>query len=275
MSKIKEKLVRGAHQLVFKTKKNSPLLLTIGGIVGFGVTAYGVYKARPKVEEIVQEVENARELGEPIDKVAVAKDVVVALAIPITTGVLSTTAIVWSYKIQMNRIGVLAASLASTQAAKSAFEHRVKEKLGEAAYNELIATKERKVVTPGEEGEEDIEEIITEIQDFDSNICEWYKNSEEYFSDDHAYNMHFIDSAEKSLELMLFRTGELTLNDVRKKLGFTPTKYQKRNGALLGWTADDYFAIEKIVVNEEVNGEKVPQILVRWSTPRYIYDSVD
>lgn len=271
MSKIKEKFVRGAHQLVFKTKKNSPLLLTIGGIVGFGVTAYGVYKARPKVEAIVQEVENARELGEPVDKVAVAKDVVVALAIPITTGVLSTTAIVWSYKIQTNRIGVLAASLASTQAAKSAFEHRVKEKLGEAAYNELIATKERKVVTPGEEGEEDIEEIITEIQDFDGNICEWYKNSEEYFRDDHAYNMHYIDSAEKTLELEQFRKGHLLLNDVRKKLGFNPT----RNGALLGWTADDYFSIEKIVVNEEVNGEKVPQILVRWSTPRYIYDSLD
>ena len=270
MSNIKEKLVRGAHQLVFKTKKNSPLLLTIGGIVGFGVTAYGVYKARPKVEAIVEEVENAIELGEPIDKVAVVKDVAVALAIPIATGALSTGAIIWSYKIQTNRIGVLAGALASTQAAKSAFEHKVKAKLGEAAYNELMTTKEQKVVTVTEDGET-IEDIITEIQDFDGNISEWYKNSSEYFRDDHAYNMHFIDSAEKTLELELFRKGHLYLNDVRKKLGYPTT----RNGALLGWTADDYFAIEKIVVNEEVNGEKVPQILTRWSTPRFIYDSIE
>lgn len=257
---------------VLEVKKNSPAILLGAGIVlGVGA-AYATYRSRPKVEKVVEKIENTRRLEQPVDKLEVAKDLTKALALPIGLGVLSVGSFMWSYNIQLRRIKALAGMLVSTQAAQVAFENAVKKQIGETAYNELKTLEEQTIEVENEDGTTE-ERVAKVMKDMDSNIGEWYDKSSEYFSDDHDYNMAMIDSMEGALDLRLFQRGYLLLNEVREKLGFERT----RSGALLGWTTAEYFGIEKIVVNVEdpLTGEKKPEIFVKWSPPRYIYDDVD
>ena len=81
-----------------------------------------------------------------------------------------------------------------------------------------------------------------------------------------------IDECERKIDLKLFTKGTILLNEALDILGLPRT----RSGAVLGWTTADYFNIERITYNEEDSrGELKPNILLKWSTPKYIYDEVE
>ncbi len=269
MSKFKQ-LVSKA---VLKTKKNSPAILTGIGIIGLGATAVLAYKSRHKVEEVVLNIEEARINEEEIDKVEVARDLVEALYLPVIVGTASVTAIFMSYRIQNNRIAILAGSLAASQAQNMLFEKKYRETHGDEEYVKFIAPTD-KITTDVVDSKGKVKQSIAEVKkDVDHTIGQWYDESIEYVSDDHTYNVAMIDSITEKLELKLFQRGTLLLNEVREALGFE----RIRAGALLGWTAGDTFSIDKVVtiMSDEADGELKEQIWVTWSRPRYIYDEVE
>lgn len=252
-------------------KKNSPAILTGVGIIGLGATAYLAYKSRDKVEEIVADIEEKRELEKPVDKVKVAKDLAEALYLPITVGAVSVTAIFMSYRIQNNRIAVLAGSLAASQARNLYFENKYRKQHGDEAYAKFITpTEEVETGEVDKKGKPVVKEIMADI---DKTIGQWYDQSEEYLSDDHSYNMQYIDAVNDRMQTILFQRGSLLLNEVREALGFD----RIRSGALLGWTTSDNFDIDKMVhmLADEEGGELKEQIWVTWTRPRYIYDDVE
>ena len=263
-------------QLLSKTtmviKKNSPAILTGVGIVGLGATAYLAYKSRDKVEAIVEDIEQKRADEVEVDKVEVAKDIAEAIYLPVTVGALSVTAIFMSYRIQNNRIAILAGALASQQAQNMLFESKYRKQHGDEAFNKFRTTEEVEEVTVDSKGKEKVtvKEIRSEV---DKTLGQWYDESTEYASDDHIYNMAFIDSINERLQTILFQRGSLMLNEVREALGFE----RIRNGALLGWTTSDSFDLEKVVTNlgDENMGELKQQIYVTWTRPRYIYEEVE
>lgn len=269
MSKIKQLL----NKVVMNTKKNSPAILTGVGVVGLGATAYLAYKSRHKVEAVVLEIEEARENNAEINKVDVARDIAEAVYLPVAVGVVSVTAIVWSYRIQNNRIAVLASSLAAQQAHNLFMEKKYRKLHGDEAYSKFIMPTETETITTvDEKGKTKL--TVNEVKkEVDRTIGQWYDESDEYVSDDHAYNLAMIDSLTEKLELVLFQRGHLLLNEVREILGFE----RIRNGALLGWSTGDVFNIEKVVTNmlDDESGELKEQIYVSWSRPRYVYEEVE
>lgn len=265
---IVEKIKLQSHKATRSVKKHSPALLLTAGIVGFGATVYLAYKARPEVEKVVSRVENDKELGVEVDTREVAKDLSKALALPLITGALSTLSIIASYKIQYNRILGLSSALAAAQHINEKFQENYITKHGEDEYKEFLTETEQEVTD--DEGNVTVEKIRN---DMDKSFGMWYEDSEFYFADDHTYNIAFIDSCIQSLDLKLFAKGNILLNEVLDKLGLPRT----RSGALLGWSTSEYFNIEKIVYNQKnpVTGEIVPQIFLKWTTPKYVYDDID
>ena len=254
-------------------KKHSPAIFTGAGIVGLGATAYLAYKSRDKVEEVVERVEEKRAMGEEINKVEVVREVTEAVYKPVVVGVVSVTCILLAHRIQHKRILTLAGALAVEQTRNIYFEKKYRKQHGDEAYNKFIVpTDEMEHVEVDKKGNEKI--TVTEVKkDIDHTIGQWYSESSEYASDDHYYNISFIDAVNDRLQTRLFQRGTLTLNEVREALGFD----RIRAGALLGWTSSDSFDIEKVVtlLGDESMGETKEQIWVTWSRPRYIYEELD
>ena len=254
--------------------KYSPEIYTTLGIAGYGATAYLSYKSRDKVEKVVLEVEESRANNEDVDKMQVARDLVTALYVPITVGTLSTGMILMAHRIQRKRILTLTGALAVQQAQNLYFERKYRKQHGDEAFEQFIVPTEqikREEVDKNGKKKEVIEEVKKEI---DVTIGEWYSESTEYASDDHGYNMAYIDSINEMLQTRLFQRGNLLLGEVREELGFDRGG---RAGALLGWTTSDDFDIRKSIttLGDTSKGELKEQIYVSWTTPRYIYDDIE
>jgi hypothetical protein len=256
-----------------KVAKHSPAIFTGVGVVGLGATAYLAYKSRDKVEAIVENIEAKREAGEEINKVEVVREFVEATYLPITVGALSVASIIMSHSIQRKRILTLSGVLAAEQARNVYFEKKYKKVHGEEAYREFVVpTDEVEHVEVGKNGKEKItvQKVKKEV---DQTIGQWYDESSEYTSDDHQYNVAFIEAVNDRMQTLLFQRGSLLLNEVREALGFE----RIRAGALLGWTTRDNFEIEKNVMKmfDETTNEMRDEIWVTWSRPRYIHDEVE
>lgn len=252
--------------------KFAPEIYTTIGIVGLGATAYLSYKSKDKVEKVVEDIEERRDNDLPIDPMEVGKGLTEALYLPITIGVLSVGSILMAHNIQRKRILTLTGALAAQQAQNLYFENKYRKKYGDKEFEEfMVPTEQVKKETKDSKGK--TKEIIEDVKkDSDSTIGEWYSESTEYASDDHGYNMAYIDSVVEKLQTRLFQRGNLLLNEVREELGFD----RIRAGALLGWTTADSFHIHKVVTElGDQSVELKDQIYVTWTTPRYIYDDID
>lgn len=265
---IKDKLNKVGHTLT----KNSPAIFTGIGIVGLGATAYFAYKSRDGVNKIVEDIEEARELELEIDRWEVTKDLVGVLALPITTGILSGACIITAHRIQNQRIGILSSALLAQQARNLYFEDKYKEEHGEEKYKKFITPVDKeKIMTTDAKGKE--KEVEIDIKrDTDATIGQWFGTSSEATSDDHTYNVSFIEAVNEKMQTRLFQKGHLLLNEVRDELGFERT----RSGNYLGWSTADLFGIEQITYNETLaDGTIEPDIWVTWSHPKPIYNDID
>jgi hypothetical protein len=253
--------------------KHSPAIFTTVGIVGLGATAVLAYKSRDKVQAVVEDIEAKRKLGEEVNRFDVVKDIVEATYLPITVGTLSVVSIIMSHRVQRKRILTLSGVLAAEQARNIYFEKKYKKVHGDEAYaNFTTPTDEVEHVEVGKNGKEKI--TVQQVKkDIDHTIGQWYDESQEYASDDHTYNVAFIEAVDSRMQTLLFQRGSLLLNEVREALGFE----RMRAGALLGWTTEDSFEIEFNVMNmlDEGTGEMKDQIWVTWNRPHYIYDQVE
>lgn len=304
--KISKNIVKTLTKVNHVVGKHSPLILTVAGITGLGATAVFSYKAAKKVEVIVEDIEDARDAeqlindkllklentdpldasypelaGEikyfqeqypPLDRMEVAKRLTAALALPVATGILSISAIALSYKIQNNRIVGLATALATSTAEQAFFKAKYRQEHGEEEANRFYApteVKERVITQDGKESTviEDIRKELPSVHGV------WYDKSTEYARDDHAYNMQYIRSTAESLNLKLFATGWLRMNEVFDALGLERT----RAGELLGWSTGESFDLHTQITHcrDEETGELLPQIYITWPEAKYIYDDVN
>lgn len=266
---IKNTLVKAGR----KVAKHSPVIFTSVGIVGLGATAYLAYKSREKVEAVVEGIEETRAVNGKVDKVQVTRDIVEAVYLPVIVGVVSATSILMAHKIQNKRIAALVGALAAEQARNIYFESKYRKKHGDDEYRTFMTPTDEVTITDvNKQGKAKI--TIHEVKkDIDKTIGQWYDQSSEYASDDHGYNVAFLEATNERMQTLLFQRGTLLLNEVREALGFERIK----NGALLGWTTSDSFDIERVVtaLGDEEAGELKEQVWVTWTRPRYVYDDVE
>lgn len=266
MKEIKKNIYRGINW----TKSNSPALLTGAGLGLGGLTVYLTYKARPKVEKIVEEVEEVRTAGVQVNRVQVGKDLTKALALPVTTGIMAAGAFVWSYNIQNKRIVGLSGALAATQAAKVRLERKIKEKIGEEEYQKMVLTDEVSHTHTDENGE-DILSVKDVKADYDMMHGDWLSNSSETFRDAPDYNRQWVEDAESRCTTLQFTRGSLTVNDIRDSLGLLPIA----GASDLGFLEGDYFALEMVEYKfTDAKGDEYVDIWVSWPEPKYIHRDV-
>lgn len=288
--------------------KNSPLILTVLGVVGLGATAWLSFKAAKRVNEITDQLEYDRnkdaerkvafdklndvgydnlskndqnlidyyrsdKMYEPVNRAEVAKELIGATALPVATGLLSISAIALSYYIMNNRVLNLAASLAAASAESAYYNKKYKEQYGQEAYDKFTApVEERDTTVRDDNGEERPVHIVTKRKKGEDLEGRWFSNSTEYAADDMDYNRSYIRSISDKLVNKKFRNGYLVMNDVLDELGFERSKA----GALMGWGGEESFDLfTNVYFLADKDGEKKPEIRISWPHPHYIYDSVE
>lgn len=285
--------------------KNSPLILTVAGVIGLGSTAVLAYKASKKVEVITERIEESREQEEqiarleileannvldaegqyeldevraeyqPVSRPEVVKDIAGAVALPVVVGLLSVASIALSYHVLTNRNNMLATALGAAVAEHHYYKSRVQEMVTEEQYRELETPVRREDGNFKDEDGKKVADPVFSKVDHRSMTGEWFDQSSEYTVDDHSYNLMFVKAAADKLEGKMFRKGYVRLNEVFDELGLART----RLGESMGWNQSDSFGLETTVTNIRVTdqGEEFvrPEIYISWPTPKPIYNDVD
>ena len=300
------KISKAFHTVARTTAKHSPIIFTVGGVLGLGATAWLSFKAAKKVETIMDRVEESQEATEVLRQVEIGlrtvttdearqdlletqqrfivvpemtrmdivKEVGAAIALPVVTGIASIACISLSYYIQNNRIVSLASALAVSTAEQTFYRAKYKKEHGEEAAREFYTptVEEERTVVNAKGKEEKV--VDTNKHAMDSMHGLWFDQSSEYASDDHAYNLAFIREQKDRLDLTLFRKGVIKLNDVLDALRMP----RVRMGGVVGWSTAQNFDLfpQTTYVRDPQTGEDIPQIYIQWSeAPKDIYNLVE
>lgn len=294
------KFIQGLNKVAKGISKNSPLILTVTGVIGIGATAVLAYKSRSRVEAIIEEVEETRKdeecinelidlrdrFGEdveselsylqenyvPVNKALVIRDLAGAVALPVITGVASLACVTLSWYIMNNRLLTVSGALATATAEHVYYKRKVADRFGEEVEREL-STPVHKVEAEytDEKGKKKTGEV--NVKDtLESLEGRWFDESMEYTADDFSYNKAFVEAVAEKLGVQFMNRGSLTLNQVYDALGFP----RSRAGALMGWSGAG-FAIDTQVVHtlDKETGFLEPQLYVKWPRPHYIYDTME
>lgn len=260
-----EHVAQNMNAFKFGVKKNSPLIMTIGGIAGLCGTALLAYKAHGKVKTIVEDIEERRANGEEINKVRELARVGVAVAPTVIVGAASISMILGSYHVLTNRNSLLASALSTALAENERFKQQVKKQFPDAV---IAPVEETKAV------ERDGKKVIS-VNPKDVPTLEgvWFHLSNDFVKDDLDYNQTFISTIELLLENKLNEQTVLTLNDVYTALGMEPTK----QGAIFGWTSSMFFELEQTIhlVTAEPDEPDHYDIWIKWPQAVSIYDKLD
>lgn len=260
-----------ANGIGFKTKKYSPEILMIGGIVGVVTSAVMACKATTKAESILEEcreqvktiheVSNDPNMSSKYTNDDQKKDLTfvytqtafkfVKLYTPsVSLGVLSITSILASNNILRKRNVALSAAYATIDKSFREYRNRVIEKFGKDIDREMKygikAKKIEKTVVDEETGKEKkVKENAFVVNP--SDISGYARFFEKYTKDDfgntivnsnwqnnNEYNLLFIKSQERFANDLLKSRKRLFLNDVYEMLGLPRTKA----GQVVGWIYD-------------------------------------
>ena len=159
------KIIQGLTKVTKGISKNSPLILTVTGVIGIGATAVLAYKSRSRVEAIVEQVEEVRKDEErinelidlqdrltdeeetelsylqenyvPVSKAVVVRDIAGAVALPVVTGVASLACVTLSWYIMNNRLLTVSGALATATAEHVYYKRKVADRFGEEVEREL------------------------------------------------------------------------------------------------------------------------------------------
>lgn len=235
-------------------KKYLPAGLAVAGATGLIATAVLAYKAAPKVNLALDQIEEDRAKGKKVSSIEAIRMISGPLWKPIVVGTGSLTALAGSYYILNGRINSLS-KLASQQA---------------NALREGMSPVENKTITD-EDGNE--EEIAVEVDAAKNDqMGRWMHYSDEWTQDDLSYVTTLIDSVETRMQDRLFERGYLVMNEVLEALGFQRTA----QGAILGWTTADTFYLDKKMFNgyHEADGDEASEIFVQWTPAHSVYDKV-
>ena len=301
------KISKALHTVARTTAKHSPIIFTVGGVLGLGATAWLSFKAAKKVETIMDRVEESQEatvvlatiqselsmndmdqahynhlkeseqrylMVPEMTRMDIIKEVGAAVALPVVTGIASIACISLSYYIQNNRIVSLASALAVSTAEQTFYRAKYKKEHGEEAAREFYTptVEEERTVVNAKGKEEKV--VDTNKHAMDSMHGLWFDQSSEYASDDHAYNLAFIREQKDRLDLTLFRKGVIKLNDVLDALRMP----RVRMGGVVGWSTAQNFDLfpQTTYVRDPQTGEDIPQIYIQWSeAPKDIYNLVE
>lgn len=265
MSKLKfmNNFTRSFNKVVLTTKKHSPEILIVAGVVGTVTAAVMACKATTKASEIIdnakEDLDGIHEVAENPEKYDVVYDeqthkqdltivyaktgweLVKLYAPAVGLGVLSLTAIITSNQILRKRNVALAAAYTAIDKSFKEYRGRVVERFGKELDRELRYNIKAKEITETVLNEDGSESTVTKTVDvidndsvlgsqysffFDETCTGWSKNAE--------YNKTFLMKQQNYFNDRLRRKGHVFLNEVLDGLGIDRTAA----GAVVGWIYD-------------------------------------
>lgn len=261
----------------YNYKKKEPLIMIATGLIGFGITAVLAYKAKDKVNAIVEDVEALRANDMPVPVGETIIRTAKALSPAIITGSLSATAILRSYHVLTGRNALLASALASATQANHRLRKQIREQYPDDPNAQFIGQREEVLAGPEEEGKKNPKTVSVinpdEIQWMEYT---YFNKSSEFYKEDLNYNQMFIASVDNALNQKLMRQGFLTLTTVYDALKIPLTKPQRRAGSELGWTDSNPFSLDThVVMVKDENGYAYPVPVIEFDPVRDITSSVD
>lgn len=219
--------------------KNSPSILTAGGITGTFVTAYLAAKAAYTSAEVIHRAER---FADPVeDKREVFKNrakLVWKLYIPAGVSATATVScIIGASKIHGRRTAVAAATYAITERAFSEYKEKVVEQFGERkeqGVRDAIAKEKLEKNNPKE---------ILIVGAGEVLCCELHTGR--YFMSD----MESLRKAQNDLNAKLISNDEATLSDLYYLIGLPYTTYSSN----VGWTSDRLLELSFTTVMSDDN----------------------
>lgn len=262
---------------VYNYKKKEPLIMVATGLVGFCITAALAYKAKDKVNAIVEDIEALRANDMPVPVGETIVRTTKALSPAIIAGTLSTAAILRSYHVLTGRNALLASALASATQANHRLRKQIREQYPDDPNAQFIGQREEVLAGPEEEGKKNPKTVSVispdEIQWMEYT---YFNKSSEFYKEDLNYNQMFIASVDNALNQKLMRQGFLTLTTVYDALKIPLTKPQRRAGSELGWTDSNPFSLDThVVMVKDENGYAYPVPVIEFDPVRDITSSVD
>ena len=299
-----EKAVKAANKTIFKTKKKSPEILIITGIVGVITSTVMACKVTPKATEALKETrEELSDIHEDMKKFPENQErnftkeitmtyaragvkLVKIYAPAAALGALSIASILTSNNILKLRNTSLVAALATANDQFDKYRKHVVDAYGEEVdddffHNIHTETVERTVID--ENGNEtkvkEKVKVAGEQSGYNFIFDEKTSTAWQKMSD---YNQSFLRAQENYADNLLKARGYLFLNEVLDSLGMKPTK----EGQTIGWVCDEDnptganyvdFGIHDVYregVNDFLSG-KEKSILLSFNVDGYILDQLE
>ena len=290
---FKEEITKSFGRAVLQTKKNSPHILFVAGIIGVVGSTVLACRATLKLEETVDEikddVQTVKGLQERVEKNDVeyserdyyrdlgyvygksAVKLVKLYGPSVFLSGVSIACLTGSHAQMTRRNGALTFTLAAVSKAYDDYRIRVQEEIGEAKELDIHRALSKATI------DEDGKKKVVQITDpnglslyaviFDEGNPNFVKSSE--------INKIFIQAQQNYANHLLRARGHVFLNDVYDSLGFDRT----RAGAVVGWVmggeGDNYidFGLFEAMSNRFVNNQE-RNIILDFNVDGVVYDKI-
>lgn len=289
---------------VLLVKKFSPEILLVGGIAGGITAAVMACKATRKVDDILDEHENAMaqinmgescvddDDGEKLVKklkfqtnAKLLKNISKLYAPPVVLGAASIGCILGSHGILSKRNMAIAAAYSVVQDRFNEYRDRVRDKLGENDEKNLYFGTEQKtvedIVIDEKTGKEKkVKKKVNVLKDPNdlSQYARFFDDGSPNWVQDAELNLAFLRAQQNYCNDLLKARGHLFLNEVYDIIGIPRSKA----GAIVGWViskdSDNYvdfglYSIRNQEAADFVNGYE-ESILLDFNVDGVIYDLI-
>lgn len=259
--KIMTKVADTASKVVFKTKKASPEIMMVAGVIGIGAGIVMACKATRKIDDILDKAKEDIDIIHNIAENDANQEVyteedhdkdlmityvqtgvkLVKLYAPaaIVTGI-SIYAMVKSNRILKKRNLALTAAYTALKKDFGGYRSRVVERFGETVDKELkynIKAKqfEEKVIDEKTGKEKTVKKTVNIIDpDLPNEYARWFDDSCNGWEENSEYSMMYLRGLQKMLNDRLIARGHIFLNEVYDELGIPRTEA----GQYVGWVYD-------------------------------------
>lgn len=239
---------RKVAMTVLKTKKNSPHILFVGGVVGIVGSTFlacrATLKLEPVVDEIREDIQNVKSMKRVTkeDEDQYRRDLVYVYGkstsrigrlygSSVVLGVASIGALTKSHVELSRRNSALSAALIVATEAYENYRDRVREALGEERELDIYHNAHEETIV-GEDGKKKKVKVVNEFgwspyaRFFEEGNPNWEKNPD--------FNRTFVTCQQTWLNQKLQARGFVFLNEAYQALGLEWTK----EGQIVGWLRD-------------------------------------
>lgn len=253
MKFVPKTITKSVARAILKSKKNSPSVFFVGGIIGVTGATVLACKATLNLEEVLEGAESRiSDVSESDESLQVmsdnrrmehykdvawvysssAYDVAKLYAPAVIVGAISIGALTGSHVTLVRRNTALTATVASLASAFDMYRERVRDSVG--FKRELEIYQGRKAIVVDQDGESIVVKENTGSgfsNPYTKLFDEFNPNWEKY----PEYNRNFVLTQERVWNHKLQTRGHVFLNEVYDALGFERTP----EGQVVGWVLDD------------------------------------